>query len=846
MIPMTTIFPGFGNVKSAMSNLADCQNIEQVTFTLSKTAGAVGIVNVAWPAFTCFMDHEYHTVAAGNIDCNSTHVASPTTFYVYFELVAGVPTAAVSQTDPSTNPAVDEHFIVVIVRFVSPAGTATILYSTSPAKKGLYELAHSLKEDSVYTPPVWISGISPTYAAGGKISTTPGYVRFVGNAPDLEAAVTDGTIIIDDEVTTVAGLNDVTTYSDGSTITAGSYVKMLLGWKRGSPSQLNGKLMLIRQGNPGIPAGEYATAAAAYADALNVAPTGFGNAYRFTVVPLAYIVMKKGDYTDGAQYDVRAGGITGIGGGGAAINDHSLLLNLNVVGDHTLYLDLAGTRALTGNWNAGAKSITTSSTLSGSQLISTIADGTKPLDITSKTMTTNLNADMVDGVHEASFVLADGSRALTGNWAAAKDITTVGNMGSAAFTATGLAKADTFQSTHAIGVAPFTATSTTMCTNLNADAVDGIQGANIVTADGLTPLTAAWDVGSWQVRAETFQSDIATIAGAPFTVASTTVVTNLNADTVDGNHAAAFAVAAKGVTNGDTHDHSGGDGAQIAHSTLSGLTAPADDHTQYLLADGTRALSGNWNAGSKSITTTSNLSGSQIVSTIADGTAPLVVTSKTVTSNLNADMLDGLHSTAMLLADGSQNLTGNLSVTGGVTIDGVDISAHAININAHHSIMTISNDLDTKLMALTGQELDLDTQTANYVFAGPASGAAAKPTFRQLGITEITRPSTTLDISATPNNDVALTAGYRVYVVQFTGGFNSNFTITGFTGGVDGAVLYLHNNTAKTMTLSNLTGSSANNQIKNTQGTTVATGRSATLTYITAASLNKWVVTSIY
>ena len=32
-----------------------------------------------------------------------------------------------------------------------------------------------------------------------------------------------------------------------------------------------------------------------------------------------------------------------------------------------------------------------------------------------------------------------------------------------------------------------------------------------------------------------------------------------------------FAVAANGVTNGDAHDHSGGDGAQIAYSTLSGI-----------------------------------------------------------------------------------------------------------------------------------------------------------------------------------------------------------------------------------------------------------------------------------
>ncbi len=41
-----------------------------------------------------------------------------------------------------------------------------------------------------------------------------------------------------------------------------------------------------------------------------------------------------------------------------------------------------------------------------------------------------------------------------------------------------------------------------------------------------------------------------------------------------------YAVAAKGVTNGDSHDHSGGDGAQIDHGGLGGLSD--DDHTQYI------------------------------------------------------------------------------------------------------------------------------------------------------------------------------------------------------------------------------------------------------------------------
>lgn len=49
--------------------------------------------------------------------------------------------------------------------------------------------------------------------------------------------------------------------------------------------------------------------------------------------------------------------------------------------------------------------------------------------------------------------------------------------------------------------------------------------------------------------------------------------------TRDAEAAAAYAPIAKGVTNGDSHDHSGGDGAQIDHGGLAGLAD--DDHTQY-------------------------------------------------------------------------------------------------------------------------------------------------------------------------------------------------------------------------------------------------------------------------
>lgn len=39
-----------------------------------------------------------------------------------------------------------------------------------------------------------------------------------------------------------------------------------------------------------------------------------------------------------------------------------------------------------------------------------------------------------------------------------------------------------------------------------------------------------------------------------------------------------YAVAAKGVTNGDSHNHNGGDGAQIAHGDLSGIAPASSTH----------------------------------------------------------------------------------------------------------------------------------------------------------------------------------------------------------------------------------------------------------------------------
>ncbi len=91
----------------------------------------------------------------------------------------------------------------------------------------------------------------------------------------------------------------------------------------------------------------------------------------------------------------------------------------------------------------------------------------------------------------------------------------------------------------ATGTAPLTIASTTVVPNLNVDLLDGIEAAEFLQRDGSVPLTSNWDIGAFLIRALNFRSDVAT-GNQPWITASTTVNTNLNADLLDGHHAAKF------------------------------------------------------------------------------------------------------------------------------------------------------------------------------------------------------------------------------------------------------------------------------------------------------------------
>ncbi len=143
-------------------------------------------------------------------------------------------------------------------------------------------------------------------------------------------------------------------------------------------------------------------------------------------------------------------GVTGSG------LDHGLLSGLGD-DDHSIYLLADGTRQLGNDWDAGSNAI------QFKKAILTNIDGNPPLEVTSTTLVTNLNADRVDSKHESAFLLVDGSRGLSASWdAGAHEI-----------------RALTLNLDEP-SAAPMTIASAFVVANLNADRVDGAHASEFI------------------------------------------------------------------------------------------------------------------------------------------------------------------------------------------------------------------------------------------------------------------------------------------------------------------------------------------------------------------------------
>ncbi|QKE11347.1 distal tail fiber protein [Thermus phage phiFa] len=91
---------------------------------------------------------------------------------------------------------------------------------------------------------------------------------------------------------------------------------------------------------------------------------------------------------------------------------------------------------------------------------------------------------------------------------------------------------------------------------------------------------------------------------------------------------------------------------------------------------------GNTNPSEK-LHVSGNVKAQRFISTVGTGTAPFSVSSTTLVTNLNADLLDGLHASSFVRTDADTTVNANINMAAGKTVDGVDISAFKAAYDAH-------------------------------------------------------------------------------------------------------------------------------------------------------------------
>ena len=183
------------------------------------------------------------------------------------------------------------------------------------------------------------------------------------------------------------------------------------------------------------------------------------------------------------------------------------------------------------------------------------------------------------------------------------------------------------QSTVASGTAPFIVASNTLVSNLNADLLDGLHAERFLLSVGRSDGT--FDLNTYSERAiKEIRTTEQTTNNAPF--AGYGLLANL----WDSNKVAALQI---GGTSTDLFFRGKHDGTNKITSAWHRLL-----HTENYasIADGRYVKK----AGD---TMTGDLTmNGRLQSTVASGTAPFIVASNTLVNNLNADLLDGYHQTS--------------------------------------------------------------------------------------------------------------------------------------------------------------------------------------------------------
>ncbi|MCB9839527.1 tail fiber domain-containing protein [Candidatus Nomurabacteria bacterium] len=323
---------------------------------------------------------------------------------------------------------------------------------------------------------------------------------------------------------------------------------------------------------------------------------------------------------------------------------YALTTGLNIIGDGSPGLNVVGN-------------------ISANQLSSAVSTGTAPLTVSSTTVVTNLNADLLDGLNASAFAPATGSSSYVQLQGSTPGSAQTGNLNISGTAIVGALTSGAITTTGNFSQTGATTFSTGTGTNT-------FNGATSITSTLSVTGNATFDTNTLFVDAALNRVGIGTASPSrKLEVYGGHGDTQLLLHSIgDGGATNTADLMLWASEPGHTYT-----GVGIANNLYNTTGFPRintnrggsmirllDNSMRFstVNSSGTQ-LDGLVLDGSGNLTAAGVIQGTRFTSTIATGTSPFTVTSTTVVTNLNADYLDGLHASAFAPASGSGNYIQN-------------------------------------------------------------------------------------------------------------------------------------------------------------------------------------------
>jgi hypothetical protein len=350
-----------------------------------------------------------------------------------------------------------------------------------------------------------------------------------------------------------------------------------------------------------------------------------------------------------------------------------------------LYINQLGTGVIADFQVAG---VSKASISNSGVFVSNVATGTAPFTVASTTKVTNLNADLLDGIDSAGFTQQTSQSATlpaTAGWYRIAQ--------SASSIARNAARFEldwTLSGVH--GQATFNAGI--MYGNTSSATINQVMFSNYVAGHGITQARIVYHT--------TYSGNYAYLevynAGADAITLNVQMISALGWSLISPNTAGSIPAGytSYGIT---FYDGISTDG-QIVSAVATG-TAPLIVASTTKVTNLNADLVDGYNFN-QALQTTDSPSFNRLTSTVATGTAPFTVTSTTAVANLNADMVDGYHMNQGVQTTDSPTFVGGLikaSTNGTTTFQVQDSSANPVfNVDTTNQRVGVNTNMPATLM----------------------------------------------------------------------------------------------------------------------------------------------------